>query len=204
MRAASRLGRGWPRHLLRWLRTPAWLHGASASDAGHEASPVTFDAGVIASMVRAAGVPCSVLYHHDGTVTITAGRNTAERYPIVCRLDLTTPGWPREASIHPGQAPDDDHTPQDILTVGCVTSRDVADLILAYITALAARPPGTPWELLDYDRLEHLGFDGTARGFPRGRHDPSRRAPATPGPEPCAVRQAWLRYRLRRSGWFRR
>ncbi|GAB7048383.1 hypothetical protein JCM9534A_35090 [Catenuloplanes indicus JCM 9534] len=146
-------------------------------------------------MVRAAGIPCSALHHHDGTVTIAAGWPDSHRtYPILCRLGSITTARPGDLAIHPGHALHD-YTPQDILIVGCITNRDVADLILAYIVDLAARPPGTPWECLDHDRLEHLGFDGTARGFSRGRPDPSPAAAS-------AARTARIRrWSLRRLFW---
>ena len=191
------------RQRLRWLVALFQPAPATSARTGQGPLPLSFDAETIADMVRAAGVACAVLHHRDGTATIAAGEINPDRaYPLLCRLGRkTTPRHGGDFEIRPGRSTNND-TPQDILVVGCTTNRDVADLILAYIAELATRPPGSLWELLGYDRLEHLGFDGTARGSSRGRTDLS--SSAVPSTTVIgAVGRARLRYRLWRSRQFR-
>ncbi|WP_157239684.1 hypothetical protein [Catenuloplanes japonicus] len=171
----------WPGRLARVLRRFAARVAPARTASAHsdrEPARLAFDAEQIAGTIRAVRVSCSVRHHRDGTATIAAGEPDARGvYPLLCGLASTLPGRLGEFEIRPGRS-GENKTPQDILNAGCTTNRDVADLILAYVVHVAARPPDAPWELLDYDRLEHLGFDGAARGFRRGRQDPQSRAAA--------------------------
>ncbi|MDR7277646.1 hypothetical protein [Catenuloplanes atrovinosus] len=131
-----------------------------------------FEPDTIAAMVRATGAHCTVLTNTGDTATIAAGNPDPERYyPLLCRLGhnvLTPPSLLGDFRISPGHP--GWHTPQDILKVGATTDRDIADLVIAY---LIRQPHGAPWQLLDSDTLDDLGFDGTLRGLPRRTPNPT-------------------------------